>query len=91
MQRVMSGLVTLLLLVSLTGCASKSQARKDVEAYFSAVCEKEGFAKETAENHGCVLVKMQQSTPVRSGGGYAPIPPKTSQTCQQFGNTTRCY
>ena len=82
-------LMAALLMVSLTGC-SKS-VRKDVGAYFAAVCEKEGFAKGTEENDGCVRVKATQVQPVRSGGGGVFIPPKSSIQCQQVGNTTRCY
>lgn len=83
-------LAAMLLLTSLSAC-STSQARKDVEAYFSSVCEKEGFTKGTAESAGCVRVKMVQSAPARQGGsGYVFIPPKSGTICRQIGNTNQC-
>lgn len=62
---MLRGLIALLLVASLASCG-KSQTRQDVEAYSSAVCEKEGFAKDSPEHRGCVTAKVGQALPRRN-------------------------
>lgn len=77
-------IAAVIITTALTAC-SKSQNRKDVEAYFSSVCAKDGYVKGTDENHGCVLAKIQQVTPARSGGG------KYTSTCRTANGITQCF
>lgn len=75
--------LALALLISLTACSK--QVRPEVVAYFSALCEKEGFAKGTEENAGCVRVKAAQAQPVQVRG-----PNRTSTTCATIGGNVHC-
>lgn len=75
------------MLVMVSGCGNKFAMNPDVTAYFAALCEKDGFAKGSSENTGCIRVKAVQAAPmqVRSGGSN-----RMSTTCTKIGNDTHC-
>jgi len=74
------------LLASLSACSSNAQVKKDVDAYFAAVCEKEGYPKGTPENAGCVRVKLVEGSPQKVRGGSG----RMSTTCTPIGNSVHC-
>lgn len=55
--------------------------------YYAALCEKDGFARGTAEHHGCVSAKMDAAHPpvVRSGSQ------RLSTSCYRMGQWVNCF
>jgi hypothetical protein len=70
--------------------------RAEQTIYFSAVCEKEGFAKGTAEHTGCVSARLDQLEPDQVNTNVIMTQPRQERLntyCRtsSSGRSTICY
>lgn len=66
--------------------------RNDATVYFSSVCEKEGYTRDSAEHSACVSTKVSQAMPEPQ---TVIVPVQGQQrlrtTCHSSGQFTTCY